>query len=196
MRQALPRPGHRTRRLSKADWLAEALDLLMERGVGAMKVRTMAASLGVTLGSFYWHFEDLADFKRQLLAHWRAEVTDRYIRDALASAEDPSAQLLNLMSALDESRVARYEAVVRAWAQHERGAREAVEAVDRTRLDFLHTLFRKLGFRGVERELRARLFLHYQLSEPLVLVQSSPARRRALRKMRHAFLTSPAWPQA
>lgn len=168
----------------------------MRRGVAALRVRTLARALGVTLGSFYWHFESLADFKSRLFEYWRVELTERFIRDASASTDDPAEQLLNLMTALDDSRAGRYEAAMRAWAAHEEEAAKRVEEVDRARLDYVTATFGRLGFRGLERELRVRLFLHYQLAEPQVLIEASPARRRALRKLRHAFLTSPAWPSA
>jgi hypothetical protein len=43
---------------------------LAEKGHDALKAQTLAAGLGVTRGSFYWHFEDLEAFKRDLIAHW------------------------------------------------------------------------------------------------------------------------------
>ena len=43
-------------RLSSADWEAGALDLLAEQGVSAVAVEPLARRLGVTKGSFYWHF--------------------------------------------------------------------------------------------------------------------------------------------
>ncbi|MHC4959594.1 MAG: TetR/AcrR family transcriptional regulator [Planctomycetota bacterium] len=179
----------RTVRLSREDWLAGALGVLQERGIGALRVRTLAKALGVTMGSFYWHFESTEDFKRALLVYWRDELTGRYIRDAQASSDEPGEQLRAITEALDESRVARFEAVVRAWAAYDPDVRGVVEAVDHMRLEFLLDLFGRLGFRGVDRELRARLLMHYQMAEPLVLAAPSEARRRSLRRSRLRFLT-------
>ena len=50
-----PRAG-RNSRLSAEDWAQAALDLIAEQGVGAVAVEPLARRLGVTKGSFYWHF--------------------------------------------------------------------------------------------------------------------------------------------
>jgi AcrR family transcriptional regulator len=49
-------------RLSTQDWTTRALELLVDEGVGAVKVARMCRELGVTKGSFYWHFDDLVRF--------------------------------------------------------------------------------------------------------------------------------------
>lgn len=46
----------RGNRLSADDWAQAALDLIAEQGVGAVAVEPLARRLGVTKGSFYWHF--------------------------------------------------------------------------------------------------------------------------------------------
>src|SRR3546814_8458026 len=45
-----------TGRLSAEDWAQAALDLIAEQGVSAVAVEPLARRLGVTKGSFYWHF--------------------------------------------------------------------------------------------------------------------------------------------
>jgi hypothetical protein len=67
-------------RLEKTDWLDFALGALAARGHGALKAQTLAAGLGVTRGSFYWHFEDLEAFKRDLIDHWAAKTTEELLR--------------------------------------------------------------------------------------------------------------------
>lgn len=45
-------------RLSLDDWLEAARNAFISGGIGSVKVEPLAASLGVTAGSFYWHFEN------------------------------------------------------------------------------------------------------------------------------------------
>ena len=45
-------------RLSTADWEAAALDALAENGLAGVAIEPLARRLGVTKGSFYWHFTD------------------------------------------------------------------------------------------------------------------------------------------
>jgi hypothetical protein len=48
---------------------------------------------------------------------------------------------------------------MRSWATHEPEVARIVESVDRTRLDFVGRLFRQLGYRGNDLDLRTRLFV-------------------------------------
>ncbi|MEM8755480.1 MAG: TetR family transcriptional regulator, partial [Pseudomonadota bacterium] len=48
-------------RLSRDDWLAHALGTLAAEGAPALRADRMAKALGVSRGSFYWHFRDLDD---------------------------------------------------------------------------------------------------------------------------------------
>ena len=43
-------------RLSADDWALAALDVIAEQGLAAVAVEPLARRLGVTKGSFYWHF--------------------------------------------------------------------------------------------------------------------------------------------
>ena len=46
------------RRLAREDWVDAALAAIAEGGVAAVAVEPIAARLGTTKGSFYWHFHD------------------------------------------------------------------------------------------------------------------------------------------
>jgi AcrR family transcriptional regulator len=39
-------------------WIAAATDLLVDKGIDAVRVDPLARQLEVTRGSFYWHFKD------------------------------------------------------------------------------------------------------------------------------------------
>jgi AcrR family transcriptional regulator len=59
--------------LDRDAWLAAATDAIAEGGFGAARILTLAQRLGVTRGSFYWHFRNHGDFVAQLLERWRDE---------------------------------------------------------------------------------------------------------------------------
>ena len=54
-------------KLSQQDWIVRGLDTLRAQGISGVRVEPMARELGVTKGSFYWHFKDHDDFLQQLL---------------------------------------------------------------------------------------------------------------------------------
>jgi AcrR family transcriptional regulator len=67
-RRATPEPA---RALDRGSWLDAATDAVAEGGFGAARILTLARRLGVTRGSFYWHFRNHDDFLRALLERWR-----------------------------------------------------------------------------------------------------------------------------
>ena len=62
----------RSGRLSAEDWAQAALDLIAEQGVAAVAVEPLARRLGVTKGSFYWHFPSRDALLQAALERWEA----------------------------------------------------------------------------------------------------------------------------
>jgi AcrR family transcriptional regulator len=60
-------------RLEKKDWMRVARLALLEGGQGAVRVETLARKLGVSKGSFYWHFRDREALLEALLREWEEE---------------------------------------------------------------------------------------------------------------------------
>jgi AcrR family transcriptional regulator len=178
----------KSKRLGREDWLAAALEVLKSEGVGKVNVVRIARDLGVTSGSFYWHFEDRNELLQSLLDFWVRTQTEAVFEKAALG--DPSERLLNLMEILTLGEEARYEVAVRAWAGFDDMAAEVVRGTDKRRIEFLRSIFHELGFFGNEAEMRARLFVYYQLAEPSVLWREPKSKRREIIQLRHRLLTS------
>ncbi|MCU1370933.1 MAG: hypothetical protein JWO77_2127 [Ilumatobacteraceae bacterium] len=84
-------------RLSREAWAAAALDALATGGVAAIAVEPLAAELGTTKGSFYWHFSDRAELVRAALELWELEQTSAVI-DRVGALEDPRSRLRVLLT--------------------------------------------------------------------------------------------------
>src|SRR5512145_1401917 len=81
-------PQERTGRLSADDWAAAALDLIAEQGVAAVAVEPLARRLGVTKGSFYWHFPSREALLSAALERWEL-VEQETVWGQLESFSDP-----------------------------------------------------------------------------------------------------------
>ena len=68
------RDSQSTRKLTRTDWLAAALAALLKAGPEGVHVEPLATSLGVTKGSFYWHFEDLQALLSSVIDHWATRM--------------------------------------------------------------------------------------------------------------------------
>ncbi|TNF82410.1 MAG: TetR/AcrR family transcriptional regulator [Acidobacteria bacterium] len=149
----------KSRRLTREEFLARALEVLSQEGESELRIDRLVAALGVTKGSFYWHFENRADFVRSLARYWERWSTDRAVEELGDLEGEPKRLLLELHELVTREDLARYDLVMRSWATHEPEVAHIVESVDRTRLDFVGRLFRRLGYRGDDLDIRTRLFV-------------------------------------
>ncbi len=178
-------------RLNREDWLAKALDVLAEEGIGAVCIEPVAKALGVTKGSFYWHFEDRDELVECLLEYWETEHTDRLGDLVAADSSDPSKQLLTLLELVTAHDENRYDASVRAWARHDPRAATHLKRVDQKRLSYQRDLFLEMGFSKEEADLRSRWSYYYMIGEYSVLATPpSVDRRLGLARRRHRMLTA------
>jgi AcrR family transcriptional regulator len=125
-------------RLSAKDWLDQGLKALAENGFTALKAEPLAKALGVSRGSFYWHFADVEAFHAAILGHWREVAAERIIADVEASAGNDKPLQVLLRRVFGE-RLA-LERAVRSWAMVEPAAKAAVQAIDRRRLSYVESL--------------------------------------------------------
>jgi AcrR family transcriptional regulator len=58
------------RQFGREDWIAAGLAALAGGGAAAFRVERVAREMGVTKGSFYWHFRDRAAWRDAVLAYW------------------------------------------------------------------------------------------------------------------------------
>ena len=77
--------------LSAQDWLDQGLKVLAESGFTALKAEPMAKAMGVSRGSFYWHFADIGAYHAAILKHWREISVEAIIRDVEATSPEQDA---------------------------------------------------------------------------------------------------------
>lgn len=82
----------RRTRLTADDWCDAALRRIAADGADALSVEGLARELGVTKGSFYWHFADRAALVRAAVERWSTVATDGVIA-RLGPIADPRARL-------------------------------------------------------------------------------------------------------
>lgn len=82
-------------RLSARDWEQAALELIAEQGVGALAVEALARRLGVTKGSFYWHFRNREALLHAALERWE-EHDEAEVLAKIEPIRDPRERLREL----------------------------------------------------------------------------------------------------
>jgi len=171
----------RETRLSRDKWLARALEILAREGQAKLRVDAICNALGVTKGSFYWHFKDRDDFLRSVVMFWSDRFTDLVTAQVNEISAPVRDRLRALMHAVSEGGFARYDVSIRAWAaQDPKLIAGIVRAVDKRRLAFVRGLFAELGFDRCEAEMRARACVAYLSYEESVLTRSAKNDRSRL----------------
>jgi AcrR family transcriptional regulator len=165
-----------TEQLSADDWIKQGLKALAKGGFTALKADPLAKAMGVSRGSFYWHFTDLGAFHAAILERWREIAAEQIIADVEADSDEPLKVLLRRTFG---ARL-ELERAVRNWAAFDTAAQGAVRAIDRRRLDYIEGLFEQRGLAPANALARAQIlywtFLGFALSGPSV----SAARLQAL----------------
>jgi AcrR family transcriptional regulator len=149
-------------------WVSAGLEALRRGGVAGVRIERIAADLGISKGSFYWHFRDREHLLEALLEFWSREMTELEFERIGKLPPRLSERLLTLARDVLEKGLGRYDPAIRAWAREHRGVAQAVEAVDRRRSRALVQLFEEAGFPAAEARVRARLFYTFLLGEPQV----------------------------
>src|SRR6266404_6229771 len=132
-----------TDQLSAKDWLDQGLRALAKSGFTALKAEPLAKAMGVSRGSFYWHFADIGAFHSAILRHWREVAAEQIIANLEAAADRENPILLLLRQAFGGGLA--LEKAVRTWGTLDPAARSAVQAIDRRRLGYIESLLRASG---------------------------------------------------
>jgi len=177
-----------TERKGPDDWVRAGLKSLKERGVDSVRVEPLAKALGVTKGSFYWHFADRPALLTAILLEWEAIGTDAIATQVDAKGGGPDIRLRNLMLITAESD-GRLDMSVRAWAATDAAAAAALARVDRKRMDYVRDRLCELGLPAQVAASRARLLYCALIGEFTLRGQISPEERRAAVIANHAMLT-------
>jgi AcrR family transcriptional regulator len=169
--------------LTPETWIDAATTVLVDQGIDHVRVDVLAGELGVTRGSFYWHFRDREDLLRRVLQAWSDRSTAQLTRRLESARNDPREQLRDVISlpfrGRAAARAARIELAIRAWARRDEMARLAVDAADAARIGYHETIFAALGFDGDEARQRGFLLYSYEVAESLLHRQGTAAQRQA-----------------
>jgi AcrR family transcriptional regulator len=169
-----PKPSGR---LDAEAWIEAGFDALAENGVEAIRVERLAKCMGVTKGSFYWHFKDRQALLEAMLHAWRQRATLAIIERLESGNESPQTRLKHLIS-LTRSNQARpnrgadLEMAIRMWAKRDEKAASCIEEIDRLRLNYIQGLLTATGQFSPEHA-KSRAVLVYAYMEGLASIRGS-----------------------
>lgn len=137
-------------RLKRDDWLDAAFNAAVEHGFDGVRVLVLADTLGVTRGSFYWHFKDHADLIAALLERWRAGEAASNAQMQQPASPDPVKDLEILLDAAlahggVELRNMRFELALRGLGRRDVAVAEMLRGVDQARMELFAGKFARIA---------------------------------------------------
>lgn len=154
-------------RLSRDDWLKVGLHLVAQQGIEMVTIEALCQLMNVTKGSFYHHFENVANYRLAMLDYWVTHFTKVFIATS-AEGETPQQQLDRLVHMVKQT-YGSEEVSIRAWAHSDPEAQAVVAHVDKKRLEFLDSLLANIYTDSVSARTMARLFYSVLLGAPQML---------------------------
>ena len=174
------------RPLSPDDWARAALAAIARGGVGAVAVETVAAELGATKGSFYWHFKNRDALIQAALDRWEQGHTEAVIEE-LEREPDPAGRLRKLLAvAFELGPTDRAEIALLAHPDHPAALR-AVRRVAGRRISYISQQLEALGWDPSEALDRAVL-MYYVYTGYLQMTHVAPDMISGEGRRRHVEL--------
>jgi AcrR family transcriptional regulator len=136
-------------RLTRDDWLDAAFLAVVDGGFDKVRVLVIAQTLGVTRGSFYWHFTDHADLVNSLVARWREREVELDRALQLEATPDPRMDLEQLLEAAlahagTDLENMRFELALRGLGRRDPAVAKLLVEVDEARMALFESKFQRL----------------------------------------------------
>jgi AcrR family transcriptional regulator len=153
---SLPRGAGR--RLSVDDWVQAGFAILADGGPNALRLDRLCEQLGVTKGSFYWHFADLPAYRTALVEAWGSLQDQDPQRFENSSDFTPRERLRHMMQAVVRPQQWALERAMRVWALTDDVVAASVRKSDSRVLRAVYQAFLDAGFDADDAGVRSAAF--------------------------------------
>ena len=164
-------------RLTRERWLEEGLAVFNTEGPAGLAAERMAKRLGVSRGSFYWHFSNAEDFEGAVLVAWEEQWTNRIVAATGSDKQDPRKRLYNLIKQTG-GRDAQIYAAAKRLAGSNPSLGELMNKVDARRLELVARILRSGGVPEGAALMRARIIYSWAIGHMIVASEGGPVTRQ------------------
>jgi AcrR family transcriptional regulator len=157
-RRGKMKPANKNERvtLSAEDWEREALEVIAEQGIQALAVEPLARRMGITKGSFYWHFSGRESLLDQALKRWE-DHDSRNLNKALGEIDHPRDRLVSFFRRVGKEKLTHEVYSELCAAAGHPQVEPVLERVAERRMKHLSAAFKELGMDEVRARYQARL---------------------------------------
>jgi len=158
------------KRLTRGDWINYGLKSLSKLGYKSLNAASLAQALGVSRGSFYWHFTNIADFELQLMNSWKQRTTESVITE-LENNLSTEKRLTKLVG-LALSNEFKLDKAMRSWSMEDHRVSQIVTEVDNQRILYIESLFEAMMTNKKDVTLQAKVLYWSCIGKSVVEVNS------------------------
>jgi AcrR family transcriptional regulator len=134
----------KTSPLQPDDWLRAAFARLAGEGIESVRVELLARDLGVSKGSFYWHFQDREELLGRMFDRWEKEEIDWL--DETVITPKAAARWARFVHHCTEPQLARLESAMRTWSRRDERIAARITAIEKKRNAHISSVLRAIGF--------------------------------------------------
>jgi AcrR family transcriptional regulator len=142
--------------LTPADWEQAALALIAEKGIAALRVEPLARRLGITKGSFYWHFPGRDELLSRALERWEQQDS-QHLKLSLRAATEPTERLTDFVWRTSRQTLTHRIYVALCASPDDPRIGPVLRRVTERRLKYLASALEELGLDAIKARHRANL---------------------------------------
>ena len=143
--------------LTREDWIAGAWEMLGETGLDGVRIEPLAKRLGVTKGSFYWHFKERQELLDALLDRWFSIGEDHLSVD-FHTSDNAADRIWALFNSVIQRTTRGQTVTLRLLSHKDPDVARRIEERDAQRLAFLVRELKELGFPHEEARVRGQTY--------------------------------------
>jgi AcrR family transcriptional regulator len=134
--------------LQPSDWIRIGFSQLAREGIESVRIEVLARELGVSKGSFYWHFRDRDELLMRMLEQWERVEAELLAREESTEGDHPNAaaRWARFVERSAEPERIREEIAVRAWAGRDERVAVRVAAIERRKAQVIAGVLAEIGF--------------------------------------------------
>jgi AcrR family transcriptional regulator len=134
----------KTSPLQPDDWLRAAFARLASEGIESVRVELLARDLGVSKGSFYWHFQDREELLGRMFDRWEKEEVE-WLEETVITPK-AAARWARFVHHCTEPQLARLESAMRTWSRRDERIAVRIAAIEAKRTAHIASVLRAIGF--------------------------------------------------
>jgi AcrR family transcriptional regulator len=130
--------------LQPDDWIRAAFARLAGDGIEAVRIELLARDLGVSKGSFYWHFQDREELLAKTFDRWEKDENDWL--DETVITPKAAARWARFVHHCTDLQLARLESAMRTWSRRDDRIAARISSIEKKRTAHIASVLRAIGF--------------------------------------------------